>query len=109
MSSTPKIPRLRKHPKGSVVVIDGKYIYCGPFGSAQAQDKYDRTIAEWLTNGRHLPAPAIESDQFLIKELILAYSNFVETYYVKNGQPTSEQDTIRQALCFLRRLYGSTP
>jgi hypothetical protein len=31
-----------------------------------------------------------------------------QTYYVKNGQPTSERSTIRQALRFLRRLYGST-
>ena len=30
-------------------------------------------------------------------------------YYVKDGRPTSEQDNIRQALRFLRRLYGHTP
>ena len=44
-----------------------------------------------------------------VSELILAYWNFVQSYYVKNGEPTSEQDTIRQALRFVRELYGSTP
>jgi integrase len=40
--------------------------------------------------------------------LILHYWRFVQGYYVKNGEPTSEQDTIRQALRFVRSLYGST-
>jgi integrase len=33
----------------------------------------------------------------------------VESYYVKAGKPTSEQDTIRQALRFVRKLYGASP
>ena len=37
------------------------------------------------------------------------WDRHVETYYVKDGRPTSEQDNIRQALRFLRRLYGDTP
>jgi integrase len=31
----------------------------------------------------------------------------VETYYVKHGEPTSEQDNIRQALRFVRKQYGT--
>jgi hypothetical protein len=37
------------------------------------------------------------------------YLRFALTYYVKHGQPTSEPDNSRQALRFVRWLYGSTP
>jgi integrase len=44
----------------------------------------------------------------LISELILAFFRHVQKYYVKDGEPTSEQDNIRQALRFVRQLYGAT-
>lgn len=109
MPRTVNVPKLRKHPKGSVVVLDGKYFYCGPFGSAEATQKYDRLIAQWLANGRHLPPPEPDKTRLTIDELLLVYWRFVKTYYVKDGRPTSEQDTIRQALRFVRKLYGPTP
>jgi integrase len=43
-----------------------------------------------------------------VNALILAYWKHVEVYYVKAGKPTSEQSNIRQALRWLRRLYGTT-
>jgi hypothetical protein len=43
-----------------------------------------------------------------IAELLLAYWKFVESYYIKDGPPTSEPDTIRQAFRFVRQLYNST-
>jgi hypothetical protein len=33
----------------------------------------------------------------------------VQSYYVKDGKPTSEPGTIRQALRPVRELYGDTP
>ena len=44
-----------------------------------------------------------------VNELLLAYMQHVEAYYVKNGQPTWEQANIRQALRPLRELFGHTP
>jgi len=38
----------------------------------------------------------------------LAYWRFVEAYYVKDGKPTSEVETIRQAVRFVRHLYGNS-
>src|SRR5262245_7834566 len=108
MPHPPHVPKLRRHPKGSVVVLDGKYIYCGPYGSPEAQEKYDRLIAEWLAQGRRLPVEK-HDEPLTVNELILRYWRFVKGYYVKDGRPTSEQDTIRPALRFVRRLYGSTP
>lgn len=109
MPRTVNVPKLRKHPKGAVVVLDGKYFYCGPYGSAEARQKYDRLIAEWLANGRALPSSQPDKTDLTIDDLLLAYWTFVKTYYVKDGKPTSEQDTIRQALRFVRKLYGPTP
>ena len=57
-----------------------------------------------------LAQPA-ESDAtpITISQLVLRYWRFVQCYYVKDGMPTSEQTVTRQALRFVRRLYGSTP
>ena len=44
-----------------------------------------------------------------VDELILAYFRHAQSYYVKDGRPTSEQDNIRQALRPVRRLYGASP
>ena len=56
------------------------------------------------------PAPADPDAGPTIDELIVAYwDRHVAAYYVKDGRPTSEQDNIRQALRFVRRLYGQTP
>jgi hypothetical protein len=106
---TVNVPTLRKHPKGSVVVLDDKYFYCGPFASAEATQKYDRLIAQWLANGRQLPSPEPDRAALTIGDPLLAYWRSVKTYCVRDGRPTSEQDTIRQALRFVRKLCGSTP
>jgi integrase len=44
-----------------------------------------------------------------VNQLILAYWQFAQAYYQKNGRPTGEAYNIRIALRPLRRLYGSTP
>ena len=44
-----------------------------------------------------------------VNELILSYFRHAQSYYVKDGRPTSEQDNIRQALRFVRQLYGASP
>jgi hypothetical protein len=79
----------------------------GPFGSPQAQEKYDRAVAEWLANGRQPSAPSANTSPLTVSELILAYWRHVETYYVKSGKPTSEQAAVKYAVRFVRRLYGS--
>jgi integrase len=112
-----RIPSLCRHKATgqAVVRLDGKDVYCGRHGTEEAQQEYERVIAEWLIAGRPITAssspsnPAGQSD-LTVNELILAYwTRHVTSYYVKKGKPTSEQDNIRQALRFLRRLYGNTP
>lgn len=97
----------------AVVTLDGRDHYLGRYGSPESHEKYARLIAEWQAQrGRVLPAPGSRRanlGSLCINDLILAYWRHVESYYLKDGRPTSEQDNIRQALRFLRKLHGTTP
>jgi integrase len=114
MPSTNRPPSYRFHKARNfaVVTIDGRNHYLGPYGSPESHEKYARLIAGWRAAGRHRPPdrPATAADPGpSINELVLAYFRHVQTYYVKDGRPTSEQDNIRQALRFLRQLFGTSP
>jgi integrase len=103
-------PKYRHHRVSgqAVVLIQGKYHYLGPFGSERSKAAYDRLIAEWLVKGR-APRSQPKQSELTIKELIVAFWRFVVTHYVKNGEPTAEQDCIKAAIRPLRRLYGNIP
>jgi len=55
-------PQYRPHkPSGqAVVTLDGRDVYLGKHGSPAGLAEYDRRVAEWLVNGRRLPASAAE-------------------------------------------------
>src|SRR5258708_2034106 len=108
---THKVPSLRLHKASgrAVVALGGKDIYLGPYGSTESQDQYRRVIGEWLANQKQGGSDGEHYRHDLtVVELISSYWRHVETYYVKDGKPTSEPDTIRQALRFVRRLYEQT-
>jgi hypothetical protein len=105
------IPSLRHHkPSGqAVVTLSGRDYYLGKHGSGEAKAEYDRLISEWLVHGRNLPLPtAAGPADITINELLVAYLDFADGYYRKNGQPTSEPESIRVTIRCLRRLYGHT-
>jgi integrase len=108
---TLRTPCYRRHkPSGqAVVTLAGRDIYLGRYGSPESRAEYDRVVAEWLTNDRRLPtsAPGTGSDS-TVNEMLLAYLRFADSYYVKNGKPTTEPSCIRQTVRPLRRLYGHT-
>jgi integrase len=110
-ASSPRTPSYRHHkPTGQAVVsLNGRDIYLGRFGTPKSQAEYDRLLAEWLANGRQLagPEPGIGSD-LTVNELLVAYLAFADSYYVKNGKPTSESASIRVTIRPLRQLYGDT-
>lgn len=110
-----RIPKYRLH-KGSgqaLVQINGERIYLGKHGTEQSKEKYRRIVAESLGNPQHSPPLPQRADQvgavLSISGLILAYWKFVETYYQRDGEPTSELGCLRDALKPLRQLYGRTP
>ncbi len=109
---TLKTPSYRLHkPTGrAVVTLDGRDLYLGRFRSPESRAEYDRTIVEWLSNGRRLPAPTSGAGSDLTtNELALAYLAFADSYDVKHGKPTTETACIRVSIRPLRQLYGDTP
>jgi integrase len=100
------LPTYRKHRASgqAVVTLSGADHYLGPHGSKASKAEYDRLITEWLANGRQLIGGSQAS--LSLAELIAAYRDFVLTYYVKNGRPTSEQHDIASALRLVRQDYG---
>ncbi len=107
-----RIPKYRLHrPSGQAVArFNGIDYYLGKHGSQESRDEYDRLLGEWMIKGRQPPRKLARSSvgQMTVNELILAYLQFADGYYRKNGQPTGEYDSIRYSLKPLRRLYGST-
>lgn len=120
----PRIPsyRLHKASNQAVVVLNGRSFYLGVFGTAESKAEYQRIIAEWLANQRRpLPAANVGSvgptsftsspatHDLTVTELCVANWQHAKQDYVKDGEPTSDKDTIRQALRFLRPLHSHTP
>ena len=54
----PRTPSYREHkPSGqAVVTLGGRDVYLGKHGTPESRAEYDRVIAEWLANGRQIPA-----------------------------------------------------
>ncbi|MHC4090541.1 MAG: tyrosine-type recombinase/integrase [Planctomycetota bacterium] len=102
------VPRLRHHKATgqAAVVLKGRWVYLGRYGTAKAQERYDRVVVEWLNNGRRI-SPCGRT--FTVAELILAYWKHAETYYRKHGEPTQELYGIKAAIRPLKRLYASLP
>ena len=110
-ATTLRTPSYRHHkPSGqAVVTLDGRDIYLGRYGTPQSRAEFDRLLAEWLSNGRRLPAPASANGSDLsVNELAVAYLAFADGYYTKRGKPTTEPESIRQTIRPLRQLYGHT-
>jgi integrase len=109
--STPQYRHYKPKNLG-LVVIGGKAHYLGRYDSPESWEQYHRLLAELHASppASSSPVQSTESDLGpLIDELLVAYwERRVLTYYVKDGRPTSERGNIRQALKFLRKLYGST-
>jgi hypothetical protein len=105
-----QLPKYRLHKQSgqAIVTLRGRDVLLGSYDSAASQQKYKRVTAEWLASTA--VAPALSSaDELTINHLILAFWHHAKAYYRgPDGQPTSEQENLRQALRPLRRLYGRT-
>jgi integrase len=105
-----KIPSYLPHPASGQarVRVNGRDIYLGPYGSSESKQAYARFIAENFANGEP-PSLAIPTGEKLtIAALVVKYTDFTRTYYVKNGVPTDERYAIKAAVGPLVDLYGNT-
>ncbi len=88
------------------VKIDGQRVQLGRWGSSEAQEAYDRLIAEWLANGRRLPQPTDHPDNepVTVTELCVGCMKWMEERHRPN-----EISNFRSMVRILRSLYGSKP
>lgn len=115
-----QIPSYRHHHATgqAVVVLGGRSIYLGKFGSPESRAKYDRVIARYLTThheqqnpGKNSPARPMDNlalrDELRIDELVQKDWHFAKGYHVKDGcRPTGEQSPLKLALRILCRHLG---
>lgn len=109
-----KLPSYCRHKASgqAVVTIDGRDVYLGRYGSRESKTKYEQVIARWLaTRDRVTPASCQDSvprDDLRISELLIAYFEFAEGYYRRNGVPTGEVENVKDAVRPLAALYKDT-
>ena len=104
-----RIPKYRLHKATgqALVQIRGKRIYLGRHGSAESRERYRQLLTQYLASPQS-PQPIQHPTQSpTVSELILAYYQFAQTYYVKAGRATDEVAGIRSALRRLRLQYGT--
>ena len=102
MKRTPRTPKYRHHKASNqgFVELDGRRIYLGKWGLPETEQRYHRTVAEWIANGRHLP---VAPEEITVAEMIVQYWAHCKTFYVRpDGRPSQHQDAIRFALATLR-------
>ena len=106
-----------------VVRIAGKDYYLGEYQSQESWRRYNQLLAEHFYGGSgavSLPSPSstisvpangpIQAPAVLtIGELTMRYQVYANGYYQRDGQPTSEAETIKRSLVFLNRLYCEEP
>lgn len=115
-----RLPSLRLHKASgqAVVTVRGRDIYCGRYGSADAEEHYRRVIAELLASGRevvrHLgvtksgsrhrefSTPARQA--ITVAELLLAYIEHAEGYY---KPPSREIEIVKITCRTVRELFGN--
>ena len=78
-----------------------RIVYLGPWGSEEARQRYEQLITEFLSRQDHPEIVAVT-----INRLCVAYLEWAETYYLKDGATTAEVGGIKSALRPLVHIYG---
>ncbi len=117
-----RVPSLRLHKASgqAVVTVRGRDIYCGRWGSPDADANYRRVIADFLASGaevvrhhgldraggrrRAFPPPTARA--ISVSELLLAYLEFAEGYY---PPPSRETEILKLSCRAVREIFGNIP
>ena len=113
MPRKPRIPKYSLHkPSGRArVILDGKHIWLGKYGSDESMERYNRLVAELVASPatKALRSTEPSTTSITITELCAAYWRHAQDWYVKDGKPTKQLPHVKQQLRILRDLYGSVP
>jgi hypothetical protein len=108
------VPSYRKHKQSGQAIVTltdavgrRRDVLLGQHSTPESRAEYARAIAEWEAHGQQLQTVAV-GKSMSINELLLAYWKFAQTYYQKNGQPTTQLDRIERALKPVKERYGQT-
>lgn len=92
---------LHKASGQAIVRINGRIRYLGPYDSKASRIEYDRLVEEWRSDD----GTQARGDM-TISHLCLGYWRHTQSYYVRDGQPTSEQAGVKSAIKRFRKRYG---
>jgi integrase len=113
MPRKPKIPKYSLHkPSGRArVIIDGRHIWLGKYGSDESVERYNRLVAEIAATptGLSPSLPPKSLEPITVVEVLAAYLKHAEGYYVKNGRPTVQVEVTKAAIRQALKLYGRSP
>jgi integrase len=108
-------PSLRLHrPSGrAVCTVDGRDYYCGAFGSAESREEHKALLLRWH-NGELIaeqPRATKSPTVVTITNVAAAFWRIVdrEGLYLKNGRPTTERGSYKNALRVLVERFGRLP
>src|SRR5688572_7751349 len=91
-----KTPTLRRHRRSGhgYAWLDGRQVWFGPYDDPETHRRFARTLAEWLANGKRLPADDARKD-LRVADVVAAYLEYAERFYSgPDGKPTREVENI---------------
>ncbi len=99
-----RAPKLRRHKARNLayVVLEGRTIYLGKWGSTEAKTGYARKIGEWKAGSKSLPHSEQVSDLTVV-EVCVRFMRHAKTYY---GETGSEVASFKFSTRELTALYG---
>jgi integrase len=105
------VPKYRNHRASgqAIVTIAGQDHYLGPYGCKSSHMLYDRLIAEFLSADRRPQTLLPEESKITLVEVLAAYWKFCKSYYIKNGNPTNEQEAFKLIIRDVKALYSDLP
>ena len=111
MSKSSKLPKYALHRASGQarVLVNGKHIYLGKFGSVESQQKCADIITK-LASESLAAISDLPSGQFpdlTIDDLLLRYLQFARSYYCEAGVPSKEYRCMTDAIKHLRPRYGT--
>lgn len=106
-----KAPTLRRHRRSGhgYARLDGRQVWFGPYDDPETHQRFARTLAEWIANGRRLPSEQ-GREEMRVADIVAAYLEFAASFYCKpDGTPTREVENLTDAVRLLLKLYGTLP